>query len=528
MAPRINYSGLVIAGIGFFLTRFTVTLAIYEGDPVRFYLAGVVPLVLGLGLAAFGVALTVANVDRSLVRTTARWCVIGAVTMLVLVVLTLLGSSTGGVANLSTAASQSYLSNFLIGGSVGGTFTGLYAARNQRQRDALGQQANRLEILNRILRHEILTGVNVSRGTAARRADDPGGAQAVIERRSDDIEATIEEVKYLSRSARTSQLSRVPVSLDECLDRSVETTRKRHPEAEISIDPPPSRLSVLANQQLDQVFVHLLENAVVHTSGEKPHVTVRVETTADSVSVSVHDRGDGIPERQRALLESGTIDEFDDPSTGFGLNVVRLLVEGYRGSIETHVDDEGSTVTVVLPRATTEDADYFAFPSDVTGLRHAVPPLLVTFGAALFAGVVYGVVAELFGGSVGFIGVYYGVQNTVVGWITHEFHSVVFGFAFAGIVSVAPARYRNSSLGFLAIALGWALVVWIVAAGFVSSIWLNLLGVAVPIPSLSELTFAAHVAWGIALGVATLLGHKFLAPGIERFLERAVHVRDRG
>lgn len=38
---RVNYSGLVVAGIGFFLTRFTVTLA-FE-DPVRFYLAGVVP-----------------------------------------------------------------------------------------------------------------------------------------------------------------------------------------------------------------------------------------------------------------------------------------------------------------------------------------------------------------------------------------------------------------------------------------------------------------------------------------------------
>ncbi|MFP4626777.1 MAG: hypothetical protein ACLFNI_09335 [Natronomonas sp.] len=36
MSYRVHYSGLVIAGIGFFLTRFTVTLALYE-DPVHFY-----------------------------------------------------------------------------------------------------------------------------------------------------------------------------------------------------------------------------------------------------------------------------------------------------------------------------------------------------------------------------------------------------------------------------------------------------------------------------------------------------------
>ena len=90
MGRRVNFSGLVIAGIGFFLTRFTVSLAI-SGGPVQFLLSGIVPLALGLGLAAFGVALTVADVEARLVRTTAAWCVAGTGGMLVLVVLTILG-----------------------------------------------------------------------------------------------------------------------------------------------------------------------------------------------------------------------------------------------------------------------------------------------------------------------------------------------------------------------------------------------------------------------------------------------------
>jgi len=76
MDTHLNYSGFVIAGIGFFLTRFTVTLAV-SNDPTRFYIAGVIPLALGLSLASFGVVLAVADVDSEFVRTTASWCVVG-------------------------------------------------------------------------------------------------------------------------------------------------------------------------------------------------------------------------------------------------------------------------------------------------------------------------------------------------------------------------------------------------------------------------------------------------------------------
>ncbi|MDZ7731193.1 MAG: hypothetical protein U5K37_10085 [Natrialbaceae archaeon] len=92
MKRHINPSGLVIAGLGFFLTRFTVTLTVYS-DPRQFYPAGVVPLALGLGLSAFGIALTIADIDPAVVRRTAIWSCIGAGTMAVLVILTLAGAN---------------------------------------------------------------------------------------------------------------------------------------------------------------------------------------------------------------------------------------------------------------------------------------------------------------------------------------------------------------------------------------------------------------------------------------------------
>jgi signal transduction histidine kinase len=513
---RLNYSGLVIAGVGFFLTRFTVTLAIYE-DPVRFYLAGVVPLLLGLGLAAFGVALVVADVDASLVRTTARWCVVGAGGMLVLVVLTLLGSTPGGVPGLDAVRSQTYLSNFLIGGSVGGTLTGLYASRNRRQHSELQQQANRLEVLNRMLRHEVLNSVNIIRGYATLDRDTPD-AREIIAGRSDDIEGTIEQVTYLTWSAKTSRTSPETVDLGACLRASAEAVREQYPHASIAVDS--EGPSVRANDRLEQVFTNLIENAVVHATGETPTVAVTVETTATSVRVGVHDDGDGLPEPQQALLETGEITEFDDPRDGYGLNVVRLLVESFGGAIETTVTVDGTTITVVLSRPGSRAVGVESTQAGLAGVRPSVPHLGVILGAAVLAGVPYGIVSEQLGGSIAAIGVFYGVNDPVVGWLTHEFHSAVFGFVFAGLVSFLPARYRNHVPAYVVLGAAWGACLWAVAAGVVAPVWLNLLGIPAPLPTLSPELLVSHLVWGVSLGVLTALGYRYVTPRLARLTAR--------
>jgi signal transduction histidine kinase len=505
MGARVNYSGLVVAGVGFVLTRFTVTLAIYE-SPVRFYVGGVVPMALGLGLAAFGVALTVADVDASLARTTALWCCVGVGGMLTLTVLTLVGTTGGGVPDFATVRSRTYLSNYLIGGSVGGTLTGLYAARNRRQRGELRRQRNRLEVINRMLRHEVLNAVTVIRGYATTRGEGLDG-EAVIEERSTAIERTVEEVKHVARRTGDAPAGGA-VDLGACLEASVEAVRESHPDVDVSVGPVPSDLTVRADERLPRVVTHLLENAVVHARDDSP--AVDVTATGSRVRISVTDDGPGLPERQRTLLETGDIEEFDDPRTGFGLNLVRLLVEGYGGTIETAVEGTGTTVSVVLARGRSETAGVRPSQSELAGVRPAVPHLLVTLVAAVVAGVPYGIVSEHLGGSVAGIGVFYGAADPVVGWLTHEFHSVVFGFVFVGLVSLAPERYRSDAVAYVVIGVAWSLVLWAVAASVVAPLWLQLLGIPVPVPNVSLRLLASHLVWGVFLAVLTVLGYGFV------------------
>jgi len=522
MDARLNYSGLVVAGVGFFLTRFTVVLAV-DQSPARFYLSGVVPLVLGLGLSAFGVALTVADVDRELVRTTAIWCVLGTAGMLTLVVLTLLGSAPEATTGVAGLQSQTHLSNFLIGGSVGGTLTGLYASRNRRQRTQLRRQTTRLEVLNQLLRHEVLNGLTAIRGYAALREAGGRDAEQVVADRSDGIEETIEEVGYLTENAGSDGAAVGPVRVRAHVEAAVQSVRDSHPDAEVVIDDAddPDDPEALANERLGYVFTHLVENAVVHTPAGTP-VEVSVTATADTVSVAVTDRGPGLPERERRLLETGDVEDGDGPRSGFGLYFVRFLVASYGGSVDADVGQDGTTVTVVLSRADEEPSGLDRIGTDPTAVGPDTPRLAVVVGAALVAGVVYGVAAEQLGGSVGIIGALYGAEHAVVGWITHQFHSVVFGFVFAGLVTLAPGRYRDSLPAYVLVGAGWGLVLWFVAAGFVSAVWLRLLGVPADIPSLSGVTLVAHLAWGPSLGVLTALGYRHLSPRLAAVRDRLI------
>jgi signal transduction histidine kinase len=509
---QINYWGLVVAGVGFVLTRFTVTLAIDQA-PLRFYLAGVVPLVLGLVLSAFGVALAVSDVDRSLVRTTAVWCVVGTGTMLVLVVLTLLGSSPDGMPTFRTARSRVYLSNFLIGGSVGGTLTGLYAARNRRQRDQLRRQTTRLGVLNDLLRHEVFNALTAIRGYASLSASDDSEAERVIEVQSDSIEETIEEVRYLTGSASTNGTSVAPVPVRDQVDEAVETVVRRNPDAAVAVESTDRNPRALANGRLEYVFTHLVENAVVHTDEES--ATVSIDATSDTVRVTVSDDGPGLPSEERRLLEDGIVTR-DEPGAGFGLYFVRFLVESYRGSVETDVGPDGSDVTVVLPRAVADETGLRSMPSDPTGVRPAIPHLAVIVGAALVAGVLFGGVTESLGGSVGISGVLYGVDSAVVGWITHQFHSIVFGFVFAGLIAVTPRRFHDSVRAYAGTGTAWGVALWLVAAGIVTPVWLRFVGIQAQLPNLSVVSLVAHVVWGAALGVLTILGYRHVVPRFPR------------
>jgi signal transduction histidine kinase len=508
-SARVAYSGLVLAAVGFLLTRFTIAFAAMD-DPMVFLFSGLVPLVLGLSLSAYGVVLTVGAYDPASVRTVVRWSLLGTGAMGTLVVLTVLGSDPATPMTVDALRSETYFSNFLIGGAVGGTLTGVYAARNRRQRETLRQRANRLTVLNRLLRDQVINAATVINSHAAllreRFSDD---SVETIDEQSERIVEVIEDVKYLSHTGEGSDLDLRTCDLQESVDRAVETVQSVHPDASYRVDGTDEDVAVRGHTQLSEVFRHLLDNAARYSDADPPAVEVSVTATRRTATVTVRDDGPGLPADQRALLAEGEIAEFDDPTTGFGLNIVRLLVESAGGETRVDVDEEGSAVAVELPRAdpdtgATEPATRVTAP-EITGGR-----LGVTVGAGLVAGVVMGATLNAAGGLIPVIGALYGIGNPTVGWVTHLFHSVVFALGYVGVLSAGPRSYTTAPLDRAAVGVVFGLGLWVLAAGVVMPAWLRLVGVAVPLPNLPPGSLAAHALWGLTAATVYHAGDRWL------------------
>jgi signal transduction histidine kinase len=132
------------------------------------------------------------------------------------------------------------------------------------------------------------------------------------------------------------------------------------PRSLISLEARAALPSVWADHdRLEQVFVNLLDNAVLHGSGlTRVSVEVGHDPGAGTVTVRVADDGAGIPSElgDRVFLphERGAA---AGPGVGLGLAIARGIVEAHGGRISLEPVAKGTAVAVVLPVEPTTAAD---------------------------------------------------------------------------------------------------------------------------------------------------------------------------
>lgn len=517
MNDRFAPSGVVIAIIGFILTRFTVTFAAIN-TRTAFVIIVILPLVSGLGLSAFGVILTVDFHHRSFVRTVTRWCLAGTFLMLAIAVVTLIGTDPWMLRNVTAFREHPMLSNILIGGALGGTLTGVYAARVQDQKSKLKEQTNRTVLLNRLLRDRIINTATVIDGRANLIKSRPDGgitrSADIIESKADAIVQTIEDIKYLAQTADRSVESLGRVDIDTAVAQAIADVRSQYPQTALSIeyDPPGTQIGVYANEHLTEAVVQLLQNSVKHNDNSTPTIEIGINSTDRTASIWIRDDGPGLPPTQQQLLEHGDVADFDDPTTGFGLNIVRLLTELFEGQLRTVVTDQGSTVEIELLRieeaAATDRAHPLRF-SDLSATKIGAASI-----AAIAAGICMGAIMQQLAGLIPVIGSLYGVGNPLVGTITHLFHSVVFAVMYLGLLSgLFPVSGERIQVR-IGVALGFSVLLWLIAAGVVMPLWLRFAGIESTFPNLTVVSLIGHLVWGMTLAI--------VFHGTERISERAI------
>lgn len=145
--------------------------------------------------------------------------------------------------------------------------------------------------------------------------------------------------------------------LDEQLRRGVITLEPLWTVKEINMDVDLEAITVHADKdQLDQVWINLLNNAIKFTS---PHGTIRIHSMgkAHQIIVSITDSGIGIPKEELVNIFKPfhKVDKARSSSVkgnGLGLSIVKQIIDMHNGEI--HVSSSlgsGTIFTVTLPTA---------------------------------------------------------------------------------------------------------------------------------------------------------------------------------
>ncbi|OSP11161.1 PAS domain-containing sensor histidine kinase [Halorubrum ezzemoulense DSM 17463] len=214
----------------------------------------------------------------------------------------------------------------------------------------------RLQVLNRVLRHDLKNDTNVIGGYADLLRDhvDEEGDPYL-----DVIDRKVQTLTHLSDQAREidvalhSDADKTEIDLAELVDRLCESLGSSFPRATVTVTVPDSAV-VAADELLESAVRHVLENAVVHNDDDDPHVEATVVADGDRCRLDVADDGPGIPPVERTVFSEARETALEHAS-GLGLWLVHWIVTESGGDLEIDTrEPTGTVVRMWLPRAAEE------------------------------------------------------------------------------------------------------------------------------------------------------------------------------
>jgi len=214
----------------------------------------------------------------------------------------------------------------------------------------LTTQTNFATVLNRVLRHNLRNDISVIRGRTefiAEQLDDDSTVETVLSHIDDLIELSqkardLEEVITASSERRHTEIGAF-------IEEIVEPIEKEYPAASISVEYD-DKIHVNVLQNFDRAVEELIENAIKH-SGDRPTVSVAVDRVPNAVEIQISDDGPGLPDNEVEVLERGAETPLTHGS-GVGLWMAHWIVTSHDGSIDPVVTENGTTLTITVPRKT--------------------------------------------------------------------------------------------------------------------------------------------------------------------------------
>ncbi|WP_159901563.1 PAS domain S-box protein [Salinirussus salinus] len=233
------------------------------------------------------------------------------------------------------------------------------------QRDVTGrrEREERLEVLDRVLRHNIRNRMNVIRSRAELLHEEYGddSIETIIEA-ADDLIGISDQVRKFQSLVSAEDHDLEPHDLRTVLEEAIARVRDEHPAARIRLDCPDEAVAEV-HRTLPAAFGQVLEFAVDGTtlptdpgsgSDSTPEIDIRVTVGEESVTVELLDYAGTIPHADLDAIGRGSETPLQH-SRGMELWLVRWAVLTSDGSLsveesppvetDTGVDDEAAAGT---------------------------------------------------------------------------------------------------------------------------------------------------------------------------------------
>lgn len=222
----------------------------------------------------------------------------------------------------------------------------------KRNRLPLAQKTDQLEALNRVVRHDIRSDMNVIYGWATEleeHVDEEGeeGLKGVLAASRHVIELTEEAREFIATLGAEEDADLESIELRQQLRTELDKQREMYPEADFLIEGDLAAVSVRANKMLSSVFRNLLVNAVEHNQSDSPEVRVETDVRSAVVQIRIADNGPGIPDDWKEDIFGKGEKDPAAGGTGIGLYLVHSLVEAYGGEVWVEDNEPTGSVFVV-------------------------------------------------------------------------------------------------------------------------------------------------------------------------------------
>lgn len=230
-------------------------------------------------------------------------------------------------------------------------------AQLQRHIDRLDQQHEQLQVLHRVLRHNLRNDLNIIHGYIKRIHE-----RLENSRNDSECEEIIEVAERMRRYTEQATRIRRITDGDQLIQtydlaEMVSPIIADHPQVtsdvEISISVPDSAV-VLVNHMFESALQEVLTNAIKHNEADVPRIRIEVLPecgSQDMIEISVRDNGPGIPNEELEPIQDGE----DDPLvhlSGLGLWFVAWTVNQSGGELYFEESEHGgTTVRMRVPKA---------------------------------------------------------------------------------------------------------------------------------------------------------------------------------